>query len=154
MLELITDRTAQDVSRWQELKNKGYAAMTQAERAEWENSKGAYNHSDLNRVEEAVAYLHQRLAELGYAIETPVTRSWTADAIPTAADMTRYLQNVKALREALTVFSTTPAVPSSMHNLTHQGANDIERVLQDVETLIGNMVSAFVYSGEIYGGEW
>lgn len=153
MLEMITDRTAEDVSRWKELKSKGYASMTEDERREWERSKGAYSYTDLNRVEDAVAFLHQRLGELGYDTPQPVTRTWTVYDVPTEADMTRYLNNVKAIRDALSVYSTTPNVPASMHKLTFQGANDIERILLDVERLAENMVFTFAYSGEIYGGE-
>lgn len=153
MLELITDRSESDALRWKELKSKGYAAMTEDERREWERSKGAYNYTDLNRVEEAVAYVSQRLAELGYATEQLVTRTWAVDEVPTVADMTRYLNNVKAIREALAVYSTTPPAPESMKKLTFQGANDIERILLDVEMLAENMAFTFAYSGEIFGGE-
>ena len=58
MLQLITNRTAQDVFRWQELKSKGWENMTAEERAEWTGDpvamstpaapRGAYNHTDLN----------------------------------------------------------------------------------------------------------
>lgn len=153
MLELITDRTAQDVQRWQELKAKGYAAMTPEERAEWDTSKGAYNYTDLNRVEDAVAYLAARLNALGYRVVIPYTRTWAVTDVPTVADMTRYLENVRAIRAAYTRFSTTPAAPASMNKLTYETANDIEQILKDVETLIENMVAAFTYSGDIYGGE-
>ena len=153
MLKLITDRAEADVLRWQELKSKGYASMTDDERREWEDSKGAYNYTDLNRVEEAVVFLSQQLVEMGYVTEQLVTRVWTENDVPTVADMTRYIQNVKTIRDALSVPGTTPDVPASMHKLTFQGANDIERILLDVEKLIENMAFTFAYSGEIYGGE-
>ena len=60
---LITDRTAADVARVEELATKGFAAMTADERAEWLGGmKGAYNASDLNRVGAALNYLAARLA--------------------------------------------------------------------------------------------
>ena len=154
MLELITDRTAQDVERWNELKAKGYAAMTPAERAEWDTSKGAYNYTDLNRVENAVAYLAARLNALGYRVTISSTRTWAVTDVPTVADMTRYLENIRAIRAAYTRFSTTPDAPVSMQKLTYTAANDIEQILKDVETLIENMVAAFTYAGDFYGGEF
>ena len=45
------------------MRDKGWAEMTAAERAEWvAGMKGAYNASDLNRVASAMAYLSQRFA--------------------------------------------------------------------------------------------
>lgn len=153
MLNLITDRTAQDVSRWRELHVKGYAAMTNAEREEWATSKGAYNYTDLNRVENAVAYIADLLSSLGYGVEIAKTRTWTIYDVPTASDMNRFLSNVRTIREAFSVMRTTPVAPSTMQRLTHTSANNIERILQDVETLVNNMVAAFMYAGDIYGGE-
>lgn len=153
MLELITDRTAQDVERWRELRAKGYAAMTAAEQAEWDTSKGAYNYTDLNRVENAVAYLAARLNSLGYTVSVGSTRTWAVTDVPTVSDMTRYLENVQAIRAAYTRFSTTPSAPSSMQKLTYTAANDIEQILKDVETLMDNMVASYSYSGDMYGGE-
>lgn len=153
MLNLITDRTAQDVSRWRELHAKGYAAMTSAERAEWATSKGAYNHTDLNRVENAVAYIADLLTSLGYGVEIAGTKTWTAYDVPTVSDMNRFLSNVRLIRGAFSVMRTTPAVPSTMQRLTHVSANNIERILQDVEILANNMIAAFTYAGDIYGGE-
>ena len=56
---LVTDRTEADVSRYSELRDKGWAEMTAAERAEWAaGMKGAYNpNSDMNRVASAMSYL-------------------------------------------------------------------------------------------------
>lgn len=154
MLDLITDRTADDVSRWKELENKGYANMTESERAEWASPmKGAYNHTDLNRVENAVAYLAERLSELGYGIDPLVTQTWSITSVPKLSDMERYLNNVRKIRGAFSVLRTTPDVPDTMQKMTYVEANEIEQILHDVETLVNNMVSAFTYSGDIYGGE-
>ena len=57
-MAFITNRTQGDVARRQALEQKGIANMTDTELAEWlAPSKGAYNYTDLNRVEEAVAKL-------------------------------------------------------------------------------------------------
>lgn len=67
---LITDRTSSDVSRWSELKSKGWAGMTEAEKAEWSaGMKGAYKYTDLNRVNEALVYLQNRLRGYGYLVD-------------------------------------------------------------------------------------
>ena len=59
---LITDRTQEDVQRWSALAAKGYSAMTEAEKAEWDaGMKGAYNYTDLNRVTACMEYINKRL---------------------------------------------------------------------------------------------
>lgn len=64
---LITDRTEVDVQRWSSLKAKGWAGMTNAEKAEWAASlKGSYNYTDLNRVTEAMDYINNQLVGYGY----------------------------------------------------------------------------------------
>lgn len=67
--ELITDRTQSDVTHWQELHDKGWAGMTDDEKAEWSTAamKGAYNYTDLNRVTEAMDYLNGVFTGYGYA---------------------------------------------------------------------------------------
>ena len=66
MIELITDRTSQDVARVKELTFKD---MTADELTEWlAGMKGAYNYTDLNRVNEAVIYVTERLKTVGWYI--------------------------------------------------------------------------------------
>lgn len=152
---LITDRTARDVARLQELSSKGWANLSETERAEWSKvSKGAYNYIDLNRVENCVWFLAESLNNMGFPVEILETRTWTATDVPTLEDMTRYLENVRRIRNAFATLPTTPQVPASMRNLTYSKANDIEQILTDVETLMGNLLSSFIRCGEVFGGEW
>lgn len=71
---LITDRTQADVERTRYLKSLWDARArrwtgTQAEWGEWNaGPRGAYCFVDMNRVEEAVAYLIGRLSEAGYTV--------------------------------------------------------------------------------------
>lgn len=154
MLELITDRTQQDVARLRVLAEKGFANMTDAERAEWlAPSKGAYNASDLNRVEQAVSYLHSRLNAYGYSIVIEPVRTWATTDVPTAVEMARYITNVKAIRKAFVTLPTTPATPDHMNSMTYAEANAIEQILSDVDRLLHNTIASFTHSGEVYGGE-
>ena len=155
---LITDRTAEDVSRWLTLRNKGYANMTAEEKAEWNTGqmKGAYNPPyDMNRVGFALNYLRDRLVEARYLKAGVFTakEDWTAADIPTAADLTNYLKYVSVVREALPRYSTTPPTPVYSGGLNYQEANDIEKILVDVDQLITNMLAARYFSGELYSGE-
>ena len=73
--------------------------------------------------------------------------------IPEPAQLTAYLADVAAIRAALAVYADTPETPADMENLTFFEANDIERILLDVDALVTNMMAAWYYTGELYSGE-
>ena len=155
---LITDRTAADVQRWEALRNKGFSKMTDAERAEWlaDDMKGAYHKGDLNRVGACLNYLHDRLKEANYITyqNTFTARTnWTATSIPTAADLTYYLKCVSSVRDAMAQFENTPPTPEDTGALSVEEANNIEKMLIDVETLINNMLAARFFCGDVFAGE-
>lgn len=151
---LVTDRTEADASRYSELRDKGWAAMTTAERAEWvAGMKGAYNASDLNRVASAMAYLSQRFASAGYSVPVSSPTDWANGDIPRKDDLDTYLDDLRRIRAALAVMDTTPAAPESMDYLTWAKANDIEKILVDVDDALGRLLLSPFYSGEIYSGE-
>lgn len=106
--------------------------------------KGAYNYNDLNRVERAVAELAD---ELGLSLTTKT--NWTAWDVPTVAEMERFLANVETIRALGNPLATTPLTPTSMVGLTYVGANDIEKILVDIEATAASLFRC----GEIYCGE-
>lgn len=154
-LNLITNRTQADVDRVAALAARVSAGTaTAAELAEWQSDlKGAYNASDLNRVGSAVAYVAGRLNGYGYAVAVSPKQDWTVSDIPTAGQMASYLRDVAALRGAIAVMASTPPTPDSANNLTWKEANDIEKILVDVDALLTRMAAAWFYSGEIWSGE-
>ena len=155
-MELITDRSANDVARWKELRNKGWSQMTAAERAEWlAPMKGSYNATDLNRVGAALNYVRNRLVEYAYLPANTVTAraDWTVAEIPTREELTKYLGYVSAVRGAFSRLPSTPSVPTDAARLTFREANDIEQIIFDVDLLLTNMVSAWYFSGDLYSGE-
>lgn len=95
-------------------------------------TKGAYNYSDLNRVERAV----EEIAELaGLSLVTKT--NWTMWDIPTDADMTRYLNNIRTLRGLVADVSAVPQVPTTMNKLTYTTANNIEKIILAVAQVVG-----------------
>lgn len=156
MLDLVTDRTLDDYRRWLELRNKGWANMSAAERTEWAAPmKGAYGISDLNRVGAALNYLLRALADATYLSgdEFTAKENWTATEVPTANDLSNLLLMVATIRGALTVWASTPRTPADTGTLDYTGANNIEKILADVDQLVTNMIAAQYYSGELYSGE-
>ena len=63
MVELITDRTQYHVTLLNRLRKKAWSSMTASEQAAWygDAAKGAYNYTDLNRVETAVKEIAEKL---------------------------------------------------------------------------------------------
>ena len=152
-LNLITDRTLNDVQYIAYLRKKGWAAMTEDERNSFlAPLKGSYNASDFNRVEYAAQHLAELLRQLPTelqeyadslnvewqplfdvpytAFELEVKYDWTVRDIPDDADAARYLGNVTLLRNTLDYATTV--LPNSMEKLTHVGANAIELALENL----------------------
>ena len=153
---LITDRTLEDFMRWKELRDKGWANMTAAEKSEWEaGMKGAYKAADLNRVGGVLNYLRDRLTDAGYLggneFDMPINLNNTHR--PTKESFTSYLSAVETVRAAMSQKQTTPPTPADTGSLDFQGANDIEKILLDIDELITKMLSVRYYSGDLYGGE-
>ncbi len=151
---LVTDRTAADVYRWKELKKKGWQAMTDDEKTEWLSAhKGAYNYTDMNRVEGAVEYVSRRLTDAGYVFEPVVKTDWKMSDLPTKEDMDRYFGNVLKIGSFFKAFPSTPQGATTHFNLTYDTANNIEQILLDVGILIENIREAWCYSGDLFSGE-
>lgn len=155
LLNLITDRTQDDVEALRRLLRTPYTQWTDEQRAEFISgaNKGAYNATDLNRVGGAMNYVAARLAALGIAVSISPKTDWTDNEIPTDGSMAQYLSDLSVLRAALIVSEDTPQVPDSMGLLTYQEANDIEQILLDIDMMITNIRLAWFYAGDIYSGE-
>ena len=162
MMKLITDRTYNDVTRWKELRDKGWNRMTEDERREWLGeiiptpaaSKGMYTHNDLNRVEVAVKEILDRMAKLDYVTPDLVVKTdWQYTDEFLHDDMCRYLSNVKAVRDLLPIDSVTPTIPTSNKRFDYRQANNVEAILEKADTAITNMTNSWWNAGEIYSGE-
>lgn len=151
---LITDRAAQDVDRVKILAEKAWQDMTTEERTEWLSPlKGAYNYTDLNRVEEAVAYVAERLGAYGYISYQPFVRQWSSEDIPNSTDLARYFGNVAMLRRAVSVWASTPAAPSGVDGFGANEANALEQILLDVDLVLTRISQAWFYSNDLYSAE-
>lgn len=142
MEQLIYDRTQEDVEY----------ASNHPESTEF--LKGAYNYTDLNRVETKVKELNELLNKYNYiAGITTIKLDWSKTDFFTKADSIRYLDNINKIRQVYVVKSTTPTTPTTLNNLNYIKANDIEKILADIEDLIHGMEQYFVYSGVANSGQ-
>jgi hypothetical protein len=147
---LITDRAESDVIRWRTLRNKGFAAMTPDERAEWmQPMKGSYGATDLNRVGEAMLYLLDLVGRLGIYMPLDIKTDWQDGDIPSPAQLEVYITNINTLRTAV---AGLPGVPDSHNNLDYIGANEIEQMFVVMEIVIGHIMAAFRHSGVTISG--
>lgn len=145
---LITDRTEQDVLDVIEALKSGINYVPK---------KGAYNADDFNRVGSAVNYLVGEYDELGYLINdfVPLKITWIVTDVPTEADYDNYLNWVRALRDYIpnTIDADIYTLPLTMDRIDFEDANDIERVLQEVDIIIENIKSSWFYANDLQGGE-
>lgn len=132
-LQLITDRTAEDV----------------AKKAE----KGYYNVSDLNRVGAAMVYIRDKFNDNGYDVDISPKTTWKVEDIPVDSDMVLYLGCLGTLKDVLTLPEDTPEAPETMDKLTYVGANNIEKILLAIDEAINRSIAFLYYSGDIYSGE-
>ena len=140
-LHLVTDRTQADVDAG--------------------NAKGTYNASDLNRVGAAMNYVADRLRAAGYDPHISPKTDWKDDDWVDPAAQAVYLGDLAELRKQFAMLESTPAVPPRIlatgirtnDGLTHTWANNIEQILVDIDALLTNIATGWLYSGEIYSGE-
>lgn len=153
---LITDRTQADVDAVKALAEAikaGTATEEQVSRYLNEINKGAYTYRDLNRVEDAVQYVAERLHEFGYLPVVPHIQSWSVEDKPNEQDFIRYFGNVAMLRNAITVWSSTPAAPNSVNGFDVDKANALEQILVDVDQILNHIQASWFYSDDLYSGE-
>ena len=157
MLEnLITDRTLGDVEAVHSLTAAIKAGTaTEEQVSQYLNTiqKGAYTYRDLNRVEEAVQYVAERLREFGYLPSLPITQSWNVEDKPSVEDFERYFSNVKTLRDAITVWGSTPEAPNDAVGFDYSKANALEQILVDVDQILTQISQAWFYSGDLFSAE-
>lgn len=165
MTNLVYDRTPEDVAEVRRLLAKLNPetgdGLTAAEQAKWDAGlKGAYNFTDLNRVEAAVKTLAAALTSAGYPVEvTPVLkggksedREWQEGDIVRRAQWSTYLDNVQRLRDAYYTLAETGELPAPGDKLKYTGANTIEKILADIDLLLDGMKSVYRRAGTFTAG--
>lgn len=157
---LVFDRTQADVDALEAFFLGVQAGTVEPTALELRTARGGYNVSDLNRVTEAMEYLHNRLAEYGYLsgyVPVVITHRdgtadhrWREDDEDITADkLEEYLANVRTIREALPILPGTPQCPADMDELTVEDANAIERILYNLEQVITAMRKALLRAGQV-----
>ena len=80
-------------------------------------------------------------------------REWQVSDIIRRAQFATYIANVQSLCDAFYTRLGTAELPAAGNKLTYEGVNTIERVLFDINELIGCMKGSYRYSGTFSAGE-
>lgn len=165
-MTLITNRTQADVNRAKAIiaKLQSGEALTDAEQAEYDAGlKGCYNYTDINRVRAAVTALAASLNAEGYKVavlpvlagESPSAledRDFTEKDVVYKAQWEKYINNVRAIREAFYTFDDTGPLPQPNERINYAYANNIEKVLEDVDVLLWFMTQSYRRCGAFTAG--
>lgn len=158
-IEPITNRSYKDVLRANELEYKWKNhTITDDEKTEWlSNLLGRYTTNDINRVNQNINYLSTLLLELGYSQKVNV-KIWENTEYFLKNDLINFIANIDIIRSTLPSFYTTPNICDDLRQgnslLDYTDANDIENMLEDKKEIVENMIKSFIYSDEIYMGEF
>lgn len=117
------------------------------------NVKGRYNSTDLNRVNTAINSVTARLYAEGYGEAVTLRTDYTATDDVRVGELSRIIEAVKMIRECIGGFDDTPNAPESIRFFDYTAANDVEKILYDVDLLIDKLETARYFSGEVYAGE-
>ena len=79
-------------------------------------------------------------------------REWRESDIVRLSQWRQYLANVQALRDAYYTLAETGQLPGAEDRLDYAGANTIEKVLADIDLLIGWMKSSYRRCGTFQSG--
>lgn len=117
---------------------------------EQKTPKGYYNYTDLNRVETWCEYLANLLTSYSYPVSITVKKNWAMSDLPNVNDMERIRSNVNAIKTAFHAYTN---IPENLEYMTIEKANDIEKILSEIDFLTKNMISSFRYSNTFNSGE-
>nr|DAG28536.1 MAG TPA: hypothetical protein [Caudoviricetes sp.] len=134
---MIFDRTQTDVNTAKtliETKVKKFITLTDAETATLE--RGTLTINTLNRIENKLAELQTLLNSMGYFTEEFTSTTWTYSDYFHQADFDKMLNSLNKLKNAF--FVSVTDVPNDNYR-QYQTINAVEKILYDIERLIGVM---------------
>ena len=89
----------------------------------------------------------------GAEISALEDREWRESDIIRLSQWRQYLANVQALRDAYYTLAETGQLPAPEDRLDYAGANTIEKILADIDLLIGWMKSSYRRCGTFRAGK-
>ena len=111
--------------------------------------KGCLNLLDLNRIEGNIAFLAELMESYSYAPNIH-SKQWTRADIPNQNDMSRIIENIRALMDAFYSPDNPPSLPTTM--LSYTDINAIEENLYLIKQMLDVMQTSFKKVGTIKSG--
>lgn len=111
--------------------------------------KGCFNLLDLNRIEGNIAYLAERMESHSYSPNIH-GKLWSRGDLPNQNDMSRIIENIRALISAFYPPHNPPELPTTM--LSYSDINAIEKNLFLIKEMLDWMESSFKKVGTIKSG--
>lgn len=112
--------------------------------------KGCFNVTDINRIENNVRYIADRLNVLKYT-NTIETKSWDMYGLPNVTEINRLINNVSKIITAYYKPADAPSLPTTL--LTFEQVNALEKNLYMIKHLIDNEENEFRHCGTFNCGE-
>lgn len=107
-----------------------------------DTEKGQYTYTDLNRVESWCKYLADILNSYNYYVSIETKTDWIESDYHWSEDLERIRQNVNDLKEAYFAFTE---IPANLEYMTIEKANDIEKILSEIDFILTSMENNFIY---------
>lgn len=104
-----------------------------------ENLKGAYNYTDLNRIETWCKYIKEILQDYGLNKNLETKINWNMRDYPTMAHIDRIRGNIQILKEFCEGLTTETIVYNN--TLNYEQANILEKILFDINAYFENVHS-------------
>lgn len=111
--------------------------------------KGCLNLLDLNRIEDNISYLAETMENYSYSPNIH-GKQWDKVDLPNQDDMSRIIENIRALMSAFYSPDNPPSLPDTM--LSYNDINAIEENLYLIKQMLDCMQSSFKQAGTIKSG--
>lgn len=108
------------------------------------NKKSYYNYNDFNRIETWCEYLEKWINQHSYYVEIKTKTTWNMHDFPTASEIERIRRNIVSLKDAYFAFTQ---IPENLNLMTIQKANTVEKILYEIDKILGDMSNNFIYCG-------
>lgn len=112
--------------------------------------KGCFNVSDINRIENNIRYLSEKLTEYYYFTYTTNHRIWDKEDVLYDGDIQIIINNVETILSSY-LFAGAPPLPESL--LTFDQVNLLESNLYELKRTLDSMILSFRECGTFRCGE-
>lgn len=150
---MIYNRTIEDVNAAKKIieeKVKKFLDLTSEDIKQLE--RGILTTESINRIENKQEEIRSLLNEAGYYNNFGINKiDWQLGDYFMQSDLDRLVRNVELLKNSIKLYPDTPSIPSPVYH--YEEINKMEKILYDLEHIIGEVVANYRECGTFYCGE-